>query len=249
MNGFMKIGAVALCGIWTSGALALPVAQLDINGDDVAWDPVTESIVTRDRTFSLYGYGNTATGTGNALDLSLNWHLSVAIVPQSTPGTNFGSFAINGVSYDTNDLLYGVPPLETWLEFQGGDLSKHGVYPTLFLELDAAWLPNQTRAAVNTQNTPGTSPAGNPGNDLYWLGWNVDLTGLLTGFNLHFDLYGTTCRTLVQSGVNQCVVKQFAPFSHDAQTNVPEPATATLLGAGLLLLGVGLRRSRRGAKR
>jgi hypothetical protein len=247
MNGFSKIGVVAFCGIWTTGALALPVAQLDLEGDNVTWDPATQTVVTNDRTFTLYGYGNTPTGYGQALDLSLNWHLSVALVPQTAAGTNFGSFSIDGVTYDTNDLLYGVPPLETWLEFQGGDLSQHGVYPTLFLELDVSWLTSQTRAAVNTQDTPGTSPATNPGTDLYWLGWNVDVSGLLSGFNLHFDLYGTDCVTILRNGVNNCKVHQFAPFSHDAETSVPEPATATLLGAGLLLLGVGLRRSRRRA--
>jgi len=246
MNGFTRIGLLTLGTVWSTGVLALPVAQLDLAGDDVTWDPVTETVVTSDPTFTVYGYGNTPTGNGQALDLSLDWHLSVAVVPQTVVGTNIGSFTIDGVTYDSSDLLYGVPPLETWLEFQGQDLSQHGVYPTLFLELDANWLTSQTRAGVNVQNTPGTSPLANPGSDLYWLGWDINVAGLLDGFELHFDLYGSFCTTLL-SGVQNCRVHQFAPFSHDAETtSVPEPATAMLLGAGLLLLGFGARRRSRG---
>jgi len=205
LNSFAKVSLLASASLWTAGAFALPVAQLDLSGDDVTWDPTTQTVVTGDPTFTLYGYGNTPTGNGQVVDLSLEWHLSVAVVPQTVAGTNIGSFTIDGITYDSSDLLYGVPPLETSLAFQGRDLSQHSVYPTLFLELDLTWLASQTRAGVNVQDTPGTSPLTNPGSDLYWLGWDFNVAGLLPGFNLHFDLYGSSCTTV--SGVENCVIK------------------------------------------
>jgi hypothetical protein len=235
------LGTATILSSWATLATALPVAQLDIPG--ATFDPVTETVITTSPTFTLYAYGNTPTGNGTPVNQTLNWHLSVAIDPQTTAGTNFGSFVMNGVTYDSSDFLYGVPPMETLLSFQGQDLSQHSVYPTLFMEFNVTWLASQTRAGVNVQTNPGTSPLANPGTGLYWLGWNFDVSGLLPGFNLHFDLYGTVCHATT-TGQN-CVVRQFAPFSHDAGTSVPEPATVTLLGAGLLLLGVATRRRRR----
>jgi hypothetical protein len=235
-------GATVLSG-WAATAAALPVAQVDISG--ATFDPVTETVVTTSPTFTVYGYGNTPLGNGQVLDTSLRWKLSVAIDPTATGGTNFGSFDIGSTTYTTADFLYGTPPIESVLAFQSGDLSKHGVYPTLFMELDANWITSQTRAGVNVQDDPGTDPTADPGDDLYWLGWNFDISNLLAGFNLHFDLYGSQCHTT--NGVENCVIKQFAPFSHDGGTSVPEPATLTLLGAGLLLLGATARRKRTAA--
>jgi hypothetical protein len=236
----LALGVTVLASAWSLSALAYPVAQLDASGG--TWDPTTQSIVTTNSQFTLYGYGNTPLGNGKALDLSLDWRLSVSLIPQTTAGTNFGSFKIGTTSYDTTDFLYGVPPVETMLTRQPGDLQTHSVFPTLFMELDVDWLTGQTRAGVDVQTTAGTNPTANPGNALYWLGWNFDVSGLLAGYQLHFDLYGVTC---TGTTTTNCAIQQFAPFSHDAETNVtnvPEPATVTLLGAGLLLLGASVRR-------
>ncbi len=68
-----------------------------------------------------------------------------------------------------------------------------------------------------------------------------DASGLLAGFDLHFDLYG------YDPTAKKVEVK--APFSHDAGTaeitKIPEPSIIALLGMGLFGLGLlGRRRSR-----
>ena len=58
----------------------------------------------------------------------------------------------------------------------------------------------------------------------------VDATGLLDGYNLHFDLY------TYEAGNRR--VTEFAPFSHDAgtSTEIPEPSLWSLLLLGSLMI-------------
>lgn len=234
--------AVAAC-LMAGAASAVPVAQLDIVGTDVTYDSSTQTVITTDPVFTLYGYGNTPAGNGKTLDTSLDWYLSIAITPQVPAAlattTDFGSFSVDGITYDASDFVYGTPPLDQYA-LQSTTLQPHSVYDTLYMLIGVTWDPNQTRSSVDVQSTQGTNPLTNPGSAMMYVGWNIDIGGMLgTGFNLHFDLFGQDCSTGV------CNIKQFAPFSHDAETSVPEPQTLSLLGAGLLLLGALSRRRRR----
>jgi hypothetical protein len=63
---------------------------------------------------------------------------------------------------------------------------------------------------------------------------------------MHFDLYNTSIN--VKTGITDIDADKFAPFSHDAEsrvTRVPEPATASSLLLGLLLIGFAHRRFQR----
>lgn len=223
--------------LWAASSTALPVAQLDIVGDDVSWDASTQTVVSHDPIFSVYGYGNTPNVGGQDVDTSLDWYLSIAIVPKVGVGTDFGSFSVDGTTYTTADFVFGAPPLESMLSWDSTDLQKHSIYETLFTTLALTWDPTQTRSRVDVQTNPGTDPTANPGNELMYVGWDFDVSGLLAGYQLHFDLFGVSCATVGVLSYTDCTVQQFAPFSHDAGTNVPEPATLTLFGLGLLLVG------------
>jgi hypothetical protein len=65
---------------------------------------------------------------------------------------------------------------------------------------------------------------------MYFASFDVDVSSLAPGHEIHFDLYNTSIKN------GDIDVSKFAPFSHDAETNstpVPEPGTLLLMGAGL----------------
>jgi len=88
---------------------------------------------------------------------------------------------------------------------------------------------------------------------MYYAKFDVDVSGLVAGYGLHFDLYSE--KLIQKCANNTCTVtdidaSQFAPFSHDAEgmhmvTTIPEPETYAMLFAGLGLMGFVARRRRK----
>ena len=243
---------LAVTSVMASGAVfATPSLQLDIVSDTTTYDVTNEDVLTTSDQFTLYAYGNTENGNGSPAQLTTEHYISVAITPKisliESATLDFGSFTVGGLTYDASDMVWGTAPLEEFFLLQGqdaGDLAKHGIYETMFLEIAVNFVGADMRGDVNVQDNPGTDPTADSGNAIAYVGFDFDISGMLDGYELHFDLYNKDVKDagLGIISVNDVDIDDFAPFSHDASTGpgdecctqVPEPATALLLGLGLL---------------
>ncbi|MCB1672026.1 MAG: choice-of-anchor N protein [Pseudomonadales bacterium] len=197
--------------------------------------------------FTLYAYGQIS--KLNPLD---SFYISAAVRGTNVPG-GFGSFSIGGTSYTYSDLIYGTPPVLS------GDLPGHGIFPGYFAEVAFAWDTSKKTGSVNTENTPQFDPTASPGTDFYYFPFAVDVSGLSTGFSVHFDLYTTHAVCEIRQG-NTCIqysttvfeLGDKAPPSHDVSAYpngstplpvpVPAPGVLSLLGLGFLWLGLSRRK-------
>jgi len=215
-------------------AQAIPSLQLDIAGG--TYDLETETIISSGTTFTLYAY---LIPDAQSSKLTDTYFLSMAVTPKIGPtGSDLGSYSYNGNTLAvTGDMLYGTPPFETLVNpvvatTDPGDLSSHGIFETYFYEYAFKF----GTAQISPYNTQDRAKAGSPismsGSGMYYVAFEIDTTNLDPGYFIHFDLYN---EALAKKSKTDLDVNQFAPFSHDAQSNhkVPEPGMLSLLGLGL----------------
>ena len=245
---FLKSLAIALLGFMSFAGLvqranAVPTLQLDIAGG--SYDLATQTIMASGNTFSVYAYGM-ATGP-KAVSLSDKFFLSMALVPPTAAVSNYGSFTVNGTTINvTADMTYGTPPLKTVLggaATDPGDLASHSIFPTFFAEQMFQFSSGTQSGVYNTQNFAGSGPQAGTG--MYYKRFDFDISGMLPGYGIHFDLYN---ETLLSGG--DIDINKFAPFSHDAEaivTSIPEPEIYAMLAAGLGLMGWTARRRKQQA--
>jgi hypothetical protein len=223
------IGLLLIAALGVGTAYSTPVLQLDIRGG--TYDPATETIVTKDETFTLYALLNLSNVNDQAeydALLAGDYYLSAALTPVTSDPGDLGSFSIDGLAVDaTSDMVFGTPPFEDDAVSDPGDLSKGGVFDTYFYELAFNFDGVRNASVYNSQDNPGGLNPVSSG-DLYYQAFEVSASGLNSEVGLHFNLYSSE----VHSG-GDVDVDKFAPFSHDAElVRVPEPAIASFLGLG-----------------
>ncbi|MHB1307798.1 MAG: choice-of-anchor N protein [Limisphaerales bacterium] len=225
------LGAMAACQV----ANALPSLQLGITGGTYVGGTEQSTVANADQ-FTLNAYLDGAFDGGT-------YYLSAALVPrqtQTTPPPSLGSFTINGATIlVTGDMTYGVPPLESNVAFDNGDLGQHGIFETYFFELPFQFTQSQTTSKFNVAD-----PLEKPTGTMYYVPFQIDVSALPVGYGIHFDLYDTVAKNGDIDLLNG--KGAFAPFSHDAASRintVPDGGTtAALLGLGMLSIGFMARR-------
>jgi hypothetical protein len=229
------LGPLVAVVLWgATAASAVPTLQLYIDG--ASYDPVSETWVTMDTSFDLWVLGVSPV---DEVKLSVAFMTGETGTITLTP-TTAGDF--DGVLGDDDTSTPAAPSfLGTSLDGavpvrgDGSSLPTHGIYGpgVSFLEYDLGDFSLTDSPIGDYDGIPTSFP------DVGQINvYSVVITGYASG--VHFDTYDHTV-----TGKDGAQVKHvFAPFSHDAEVQVPEPSAALLLLASGATWGLAARRRR-----
>ncbi len=226
-------GLFACLYLWPALAAAVPTLQLDLGADAVWYDDAGRSVVTDADDFTVYAL--LTPGPNDDIDalLGQTYYISIALTPALPgpydPTLALGSFFVDGEEIQVvADMVYGVPPIENALDDQprdSGDLPKHGIYPTYFLEVGFTFSRDDQTATYNVKYDPGAFAGDVEDGGTYYASFEIASASLDGPYGLHIDLYNDQLKE------GDTDVGIFAPCSHEAE-RVPEPGSLWLLGMG-----------------
>lgn len=198
---------------------ALPNLQIDISGGE--YDILTETIMATSTDFTVYALAKNDMPITN-----INYSLVIAVTPQVESAMDLGSFTLDGEEIlVTEDLTYGTPTNSF-----GTELPEHGIYDTYYFEKTFTFNSASLATGYNVADDPGGFEANSNG-ELYYQAFTFDISGLESGYGLHFDLYSEDG----SKGKNGAII--FAPFSHDGEAqSVPEPTFFALFGLSFVFV-------------
>ena len=235
----MSVIVFVSCLLLVGGNAVFAEPYLQLDADPAIYlGPPEESILATETEFTLYALVNS---TAPEYDPTDTFYISAALVPNpgEPPGPDLGSYDFDGSTFNVvGNMEYGTPPIEVYLESM--DLPSHGIYETYYHQYSFTLAETSEAVLYNSQNTPGgpTNLTPGPGDDIVlYKAFDVDVSGLASGYVMHFDLY-----TYKWDEVKDTyVIDNFAPFSHDLVT-IPAPGAVVLGMLGFGVAGLKLRK-------
>ncbi|MGK0240549.1 MAG: hypothetical protein ACI92G_004037 [Candidatus Pelagisphaera sp.] len=216
-----------------SQAEAVPFLQLDIVGG--SYDRVTESIFSTASDATIVALATPGKKDTDADVLSSTTFLSIAAVKENGDAVSLDDLAgtlieIEGLAITAENFWVGTPPFES----EGKTLGSHGIYDTAFTEVDFQFAAGNTTSTYNSEYAAGASSLYDGGSGSFFKIFDVSISQLAAGINLHFDLY--TMKDVKGGGSE---MDKFAPYSHDAELRlvlVPEPESIIIFISTLLII-------------